>query len=231
MSATNRKRADGSVYKRRPADYYSTPEWVTESALNRFETRYPDMSWDRVLEPAAGNGAITRVMRRKRQVKHLTTVEIMPSRSIALKLYTRPNRHYAGDFRSFANLEARKGTKYSVILTNPPFSHAEAFVMRSLSLLRPDGYLALLLRLAFLESQERAEMHRKYPSDVFVLPRRPSFTGDGQSDMSAYAWFVWGPGCGGRWEVLPTTSVLGERFFDITSSMLIPGPCLPLSTR
>jgi hypothetical protein len=40
-----------------------------------------------------------------------------------------------------------------------------------------------------------------------VLPRRPSFYSrpegrTGSTDSSAYGWFVWGPGRGGRWQIL-----------------------------
>ncbi len=44
----------------------------------------------------------------------------------------------------------------------------------------------------------------EFPCDVFVLSRRPSFLGNGMTDSSAYAWFVWGPGRGGRWSLLKT---------------------------
>jgi hypothetical protein len=87
------------------------------------------------------------------------------------------------------------------VIMNPPFSLGLSFVEYALSHTRRGATIVALLRLAFLEGQGRAELHRKHPSDVYVLPKRPSFTGKG-TDSSAYGWFVWGPGRGGRWQVL-----------------------------
>lgn len=88
-----------------------------------------------------------------------------------------------------------------LIISNPPYSHAEAFARVALQLVRPGGLVAFLLRLAFVEGQKRVAFHREFPSDVHVLAARPSFNGMG-TDSAAYAWFVWGLGRGGRWSVL-----------------------------
>jgi len=51
----------------------------------------------------------------------------------------------------------------------------------------------MLLRLNFLASRKRHgwwNLHR--PSALFVLSQRPSFTEDGQTDATDYAWFYWG---------------------------------------
>jgi hypothetical protein len=96
---------------------------------------------------------------------------------------------------------------HGLVVINPPFSLAQRFVETALAAQRPHrGTTAALLRLAFLEGQGRADFHACYPSDVYVLPRRPSFTNNGKSDSSAYAWFVWSPGGGGRWRVLDCES-------------------------
>lgn len=245
MSSTNRGRA------RRPQDFYETPSWVTAAMLQRIE-EHPQMgrahTWDRVLEPAAGNGAIIRVMREmRRPIRHLTALELNPSRLIRLRQRVVPNRLLNGDFRTFARFEKHRFDSrwtddgmepdpengYSLIFTNPPFSLAEEYVRSALPLLRHDGYLVLLLRLSFLESQERIALHTGYPSDVYVLPRRPSFTGDGNTDSSAYAWFVWGHGCGNYWEILQTPAArLGTasappsyaRGPELPNWRFVPGP-------
>ena len=90
----------------------------------------------------------------------------------------------------------------NLIIGNPPYSLAIEFVKRSLDLTRVQrGTVALLLRLNWLEGQARAQFHQEHPADVYVLPRRPSFTGSG-TDATAYGWFVWRPGGGGRWSIL-----------------------------
>ncbi|MDP9037111.1 MAG: hypothetical protein M3O50_20120 [Myxococcota bacterium] len=86
-----------------------------------------------------------------------------------------------------------------IIVANPPYRHAMAFVVRALSEAR--GEVAFLLRLNWLGSLKRAAFHREHPSDIYVIPRRPSFTG-GKVDATEYAWYVWGPGRGGRWHIL-----------------------------
>ncbi|MEO6575502.1 MAG: hypothetical protein ABIP89_16760, partial [Polyangiaceae bacterium] len=97
-----------------------------------------------------------------------------------------------------------------LVISNPPFSLAQAFVQKSLDLAKPTrATVAVLLRLAFLESKKRAKFHADNPSDVFVLTERPSFTGDGKSDSCAYAWFCFGPGRGNRWSILEGSASAG----------------------
>ena len=49
----------------------------------------------------------------------------------------------------------------------------------------------MLLRINFLSSQKRYDFWQQFPPDgLFVLSKRPSFTGTG-TDSQEYAWFVW----------------------------------------
>ncbi len=43
---------------------------------------------------------------------------------------------------------------------------------------------------------------RKTRTEVCVIPRRPSFTGDGKTDATEYAWFLWGTDRPGTWSIL-----------------------------
>jgi hypothetical protein len=69
-------------------------------------------------------------------------------------------------------------------------------VDKSFGLLAPHGQLVFLMRLAMLESQKRYKTWWTHSpiKKVFVSPRRISFTGDGKSDDTAYALFVWQEG-------------------------------------
>ena len=97
-------------------------------------------------------------------------------------------------------------------ITNPPFSLALPIAEHLLKLVsQVRGTVALLLRLAFLEGVDRTAFHVDHPSDVFVLRRRIQFGVVREQiviphpkgcDRWAYAWFVWGPGRGGRWSIL-----------------------------
>jgi hypothetical protein len=89
-----------------------------------------------------------------------------------------------------------------VIIMNPPYKLAMEFVEHAIE---SAGVTVCLLRLAFLASQKRAAFWREHPADVYVLPKRPSFTGGG-TDSTDYAWFVWSPlqEAGNRWFILDT---------------------------
>lgn len=187
MSATNRGAA------RRPGDFYATPAWVTRAILPHLP------AFATVLDPCAGEGAILR--------------EVGGGFGIE-RDFERVHRCHAQDIpctHGDALASEAVWGRFSVCVMNPPFSQAEAFVRRALAEAAPQrATVAALLRLAFLEGIARAPLHREHPADVYVLPRRPSFTGGG-TDATAYAWFVWGPGRGGRWSILDVTKEEGSR--------------------
>lgn len=76
------------------------------------------------------------------------------------------------------------------VLTNPPYSLVDAFIERSRALC-PNAPVTMLLSVGFVGAQKRADLLRD-PFDLYLLPRRPHFTGSG-SAMAAYGWFSWGP--------------------------------------
>lgn len=76
------------------------------------------------------------------------------------------------------------------VLTNPPFSLALEFCDHAI---KHSGNVFMLLRLNFLASRKRREWWRSNkPSALFILSERPSFTDDGATDATDYAWFYWG---------------------------------------
>lgn len=51
--------------------------------------------------------------------------------------------------------------------------------------------MIFLLRTNFLESKKRFEWWQdKPPTKLYVLSKRPSFTGKG-TDATSYSWFIW----------------------------------------
>lgn len=174
MSSTNR----GG--KRSPADFYPTPSWCVVRALE--EMALPGGTW---LEPCAGDGAIIRAVRHVRRDISWHAVEVRDSCRPVLEELTHPDdRVYCSDF-----FEWRPSQRFDVLFTNPPYSLAEQFLERGLSIA---SNVVLLLRLNFLASARRADIMRKHAPDVYVLPNRPSFSGQG-TDSVEYAWFHWPP--------------------------------------
>ncbi len=165
-----------------PHDFFPTPPGVTRAIIEACPL--PDGLW---CEPAVGEGHIIEAVGKRTA---WATFDIRPVPAPALSDY-----HEQCDFLQY------DPCRFDVIITNPPFYLAEEFVRKSL---QHADHVVMLLRLAFLESRKRELFHATYPADVYVLSRRPSFKENGATDSSAYAWFVWGPGRGGRWSVLPT---------------------------
>ena len=90
-----------------------------------------------------------------------------------------------------ADYLARGRFGYDFAICNPPFSQAQEFVTK----LRgdyPEAQVAVLLRLAFLESKKRLAWWATVGTpSIRVLIPRPSFNAQGTCDMAAYAWFCW----------------------------------------
>jgi SAM-dependent methyltransferase len=181
MSSTNR----GGSSVRRERDFYATPAWATQAILR-------ELPVGPVLDPCCGDGALLA------EIKGRTFgIEIDPQRAEAARA-----RGVRAVVTGDALTDRAGWVDAAAVVMNPPFSLAEEFVLAALVWAQPRrAAVAALLRLSFLETRRRVPLHREHPADVFVLARRPSFTGKG-TDSCAYAWFVWGPGRGGRWRVL-----------------------------
>lgn len=189
MSAAGRSEAANTGHSRHADDFYATPGWCTSALLHQLVIR-PNLA---VLEPAAGEGAIVRELLKLGVPLNITAVELDPKRSTIVGALCRTHRT---DFLRWAPQD-----KFDLIITNPPFAMSMEFVEASLRLLGADGVCAMLLRLNWLASMKRARFLQTYCPDVFVLPRRPSFTGGG-TDATDYGWFVWrGPAPRERGEV------------------------------
>jgi hypothetical protein len=89
---------------------------------------------------------------------------------------------------------------FDLVIGNPPYEHAEEFIRHSLFRLSKRGEMIFLLRLAFLASHSRgAGLWRESPPMiVYVLGKRPSFTGNGKTDATDYALFHWRAGYTGE---------------------------------
>lgn len=190
-------------------DYYATPAWCVRQILDVLHLREqnPPAPYMAILDPSCGDGAILRVAGERGMAGiglELDEGRAKQARALDMAKEIREGDALAMQWPvTFSEENARRSVV--ALVGNPPFSLAGEFAGRAAEWARAnDRPAALLLRLSFAESQKRANFHRAYPSDIFVLPVRPRFRTDTSgTDAHAYAWFVWGPFRGGRWQVLP----------------------------
>jgi hypothetical protein len=160
-------------YAERGNDLYETPTSAI-AALLQVE-RLPHRVW----EPAAGHGAIVRVLR---DAGHAV---------IASDLVDYGGLHFVGDFYA----QARAPAGCSAICTNPPFKKINRFIAHALDLCPT---VVMLARLALLESVGRTEIleHRGLARVLVFRERLPRMHRDGWNGRKAtsatpFAWFVW----------------------------------------
>ena len=159
----------------RKDDLYETPA-VAVHALLRVETLPP-----RLWEPAAGRCAIVNILRGHGH-------EVLASDLVVYGDTTHlPRRDFL--------LEHKAPDGCQAIITNPPYKLADQFVRHALGLV---PRVVMLLRLAFLESERRADLiERSGLARVHVFGRRlpmmhrDQWTGPKANSGMAFAWFCW----------------------------------------
>ena len=174
---------------RHPEDFYRTPGWAVDLILPHL--REP-LTW---LDAGCGDGAIAERLLAKWPRSMGMGVELDPARARAA------TRHQIPVFTdSFLRRGAIWEGPVELVISNPPYTFALEFAERALQL-AGRCEVAFLLRAGFLEAKrgsERDEFLEEHKPDVYLLGRRPRFTGDGGGDSATYAWLVWGPGRGER---------------------------------
>ena len=161
-------------------DLYETPS-VAVHALLKAEN-LPLRLW----EPACGPGSIVRILREAGREVFATDLVDYSS-----EYQDESGRDFLMPFPMPEGIEG--------IITNPPFKNAEAFVEKAIGI---SGFVAMLLRLAFLESERRCGiLDDAHLARVHVFRNRlPMMHRSGQgaiaperqtSSALAFAWFVW----------------------------------------
>lgn len=94
------------------------------------------------------------------------------------------------------------------IATNPPFASATSWVEHSLDLLTEGHYLALFMKITFLEGKGRRELFRKCPpirvwvsSSRLNCAKNGDFEKYGKGSATCYCWFIWQKGYKGPTEL------------------------------
>lgn len=166
--------------ERRENDHYVTPDW----AIRRFLERYPAPG-GRILDPCAAKGELLTTVKQIFPEALCAACDINPAFRESLMPIT-AGAVVIGNFLD--NVAVLRACEFDFIITNPPYALAEEFIKASLDVA---PVVAMLLRINFLASQKRRNFLAAARPAVFVLPNRPSFTGDG-GDQTEYAWFVFG---------------------------------------
>ena len=163
-------------------DRYYTPDSVARklvAAIPDLGARVPPLT---ILEPSCGAGAFLRAIGERWPDARMTGID---ADIAAPAQFDDGLPAFIFHKRDFLRWEQQA----DLIIGNPPFNAAEEHVRHALKLSRVG--VGFLLRLAFLESTKREGLWKEHrPSKVFVLSRRPSFTGGG-TDSAAYGFFWW----------------------------------------
>lgn len=159
-------------------DHYPTPREVTRSLLS--VERFPGGIW----EPCAGYGDMAAVLAESGEDIKATTIDKGDRQN--------GDVHVLGG-RDFLQEEylCREN-----IVTNPPFKYAEAILRHAITL--GPAKIALLLRLAFLESNGRATglFQEHPPTRIYVMADRitmypADYDGPRKQGEIAFGWFIW----------------------------------------
>jgi hypothetical protein len=170
--------------ERRENDHYVTPAWSICRFLEKYRPPiYPDAHF--ILDPCAARGELIEVAKPFFPHAQWAGCEIDRRFEDDLRAVTR-NAVVMGDF--LQSLPVLRTCHFDFVLTNPPYHLAEEFIRGALQVA---PVASMLLRINFLASQRRRRFLAETKPGIFVLPNRPSFTGDG-GDMTEYAWFVFG---------------------------------------
>jgi hypothetical protein len=171
-------RSAAGQYPRHEWDLYVTPVEVIEAVL-AMVTVEPD----RVLDVGANDGRWGAAAQARWPLAQVSGVELRP--------VERPAgfaRWYTGDF-----LEGAKWlSPYDLIIGNPPYALAEAFIRAAIGLLWDGGEVCFLLQSQFLHSKGRRDgLFREYPlRRIYPLAGRVSYHSGrgGTRDATAFLW-------------------------------------------
>ena len=162
-------------------EFYSTNPKALEMLLDTYK-----FTGNTFLEPCVGDGNLAKVIK-QRYGKEMDCIDIVD------RGY--PNTIVA-DFLTYIT-----DKKYDAIITNPPFSLAQRFVEKGLSLLKENGQMVMFLKIQFLESAKRKKFLNTYPPKcIYAFSDRMATWKNGEKldpkgnkwqTTFFHAWFIW----------------------------------------
>jgi hypothetical protein len=166
-------------YSARGLDAYFTCPEAVRSLVHIEAQHIPRRIW----EPAAGNGAISRIL--QEAGREVVSTDLA-------------DYGWEGCRSGIDYLSALPQPSVQGIVTNPPFRLAVRFARKAIS---EAPYVALLLRTNFLESKGRLPFFRRTPptriwvsSSRLPFMHRYKWEGKKSSSNTCYAWFIWQAG-------------------------------------
>ena len=155
-------------------DQWKTPSWCYRALEDFIDWKQSTVQMlpRLALEPCSGDGRISEWI----QSHGWSCIDNEPQRG------------------GFDYLEYTPEYEYHLIITNPPFSIAEAFVIKALSHCKT---CCFLLPIRFLATKGRKQLFIDNPLDaLYVLSKRPAFergplNKKKGTDNNEYAWFIW----------------------------------------
>ncbi len=168
-------------------DFYQTEE----SCLRAYLRKYGIPKWSRevITDPGVGTGVYGKVLREYYPESYIQGFELNAERFPDPGHY---NNWVHMDFLSEGSFSSNS------VVGNPPYKHAEAFFWKAYEHIMHNntkcGVIDFLLRLGFLGSSRRHESMWSSgyrPTTVTVCSTRPSFTGDGKTYPTEFAFFRW----------------------------------------
>ena len=180
MNLGDKIRASKLVWERKPSDLYPTPPDMTQAlldAINLGNGKPPGRSLC-ILEPCCGEGHIARVL--KANGHHVTARDI-------------DHTGYGTGGMEYLATPELSGTEYEfeAVITNPPFSLAEAIIRRAL---RDAPIVAMLLSNNYWHAASRSTLFESRPPVLVLAPLwRPAFLAEerGNSPLMNVIWTVW----------------------------------------
>lgn len=169
---TRNKRSKTEGYVPDALQFHPTPLECTVAFYRAEEPFMPKEIW----EPACGDGAIAKWL--AREGHKVAATDLI-------------DRGYGQGGIDFLETKPASGMPRAII-TNPPFKHADDFLIHALDVLRTN-YLALFLPTIFWNAPTRIDLwERRRPAREYRLGWRPDIFGIGSPDQRCcYSWFVW----------------------------------------
>lgn len=183
---TGNKTASAAI---RGDDFYASPYAALPPLLVAEGRKLPKVIW----EPAAGNGALVVPLRNRGYEVYATDLNDWGCPG------SEPDVDFLGPLAAECGneLHAKHADQFGIV-TNPPFNIIEDFVDRAVKM---SPYVALLCRLAFLESEGRMKWWKQVGlrrvhiiAERLPMMHRHGYTGPKLSNAGmCFGWFIFTP--------------------------------------